>query len=92
MVGPFGRAYLAAVRYFFDTRDDGDFLADDAGVELVDMDEVKAVATKILAELAVEMIPGSSERFIGVDVRDETKRAVLTTELTFKTTLGQAAA
>jgi len=58
---------------------------------LADLDEVQAVAAKCLAELAMEILPGSSERHLSTDVRDERGRAVLTTELTFKTSVRNAA-
>jgi hypothetical protein len=40
-----------------------------------------------LAELAVEVLPGASERCLGIDVRDERRVPLLTTELTFKARL-----
>ena len=42
------------------------------------------VAVRSLAELALDVLPGAFKRCLGVDVRDEQERAVLTTELTFE--------
>jgi hypothetical protein len=80
------------MRYFFDTRDGGQIVPDFDGIELADILEVKALAAKSLAELAVEVLPSCWERCLGVDVRDDDQRAVLTTELTFNAVLRQATA
>jgi hypothetical protein len=69
--------------YFFDSTDDGDILRDDVGTHLPDLDRVKVHASKALAELAMDVLPGVYRRCLGIDVRDEQSRPVLTTELTF---------
>ena len=69
---------------FFDTRDNGVVTRDDFGIEVANLDEIKTLAAKALAELAVDVLPGSVERELGVDVRDQAGRPVLMTELTFK--------
>jgi len=58
--------------YYFDTRDDDVFIEDDVGVELEDLEAAKSVAAKSLAELAVDVLPGSVRRELAVEVRDET--------------------
>jgi hypothetical protein len=70
--------------YYFDSRDDGDVVVDDIGLEVADLETVKVLAAKGLAELALEVLPGSTERCLGIDVRDERSLPVLTTELIFK--------
>jgi hypothetical protein len=45
---------------------------------------VKILAAKGLAELALDVLPGVSERCLGIDVRDSASNPVLTTELTFQ--------
>jgi hypothetical protein len=70
--------------FFFDTRDDGALVNDDVGLEFPDLETVRMQAAKSLAELAADVLPRSTERCLGVDVRDECNRAILTTELTFK--------
>ena len=71
-------------RYYFDTRDDGEVVTDDVGLEVADLETVKVIAAKGLAEMAVDVLPGSSERCLGIEVRDVQSQPVLTTELTFK--------
>ena len=70
-------------RYFFDTRDDDKVICDDEGLELPDVKAAEQVAARSLAELALEVLPGSAARCLGVDVRDD-HGDVLTTELTYK--------
>ena len=70
--------------FFFDTRDDGLLIRDDVGLEFSDMETVKVQAAKSLAELAVDVLPRSMERCLGVDVRNDRGGDVLTTELIFK--------
>lgn len=70
--------------YYFDTREDGKFICDDVGVELPDMQAATIVAARSLAELAMEVLPGSTARCLGVDVRDDQQRDILTTELSYK--------
>jgi hypothetical protein len=71
-------------RYFFDTRDDDVFIPDDVGLECLNLEAVKVEATKSLAELARDVLPGSLRRRLGVDVRDEDHRPVMIVELTFE--------
>ena len=71
-------------RYFFDTRDDDVIMRDDLGLEFPDLERVKAQASRSLAELALDVLPGSDRRCLGVDVRDSQDNRVLMTELTFE--------
>jgi hypothetical protein len=72
-------------RFYFDTRDDGRVMRDDAGFDLTGIDAVEALAVRSLAQIAIDILPASARGSIGVDVRDEAGAAVLTTELTFET-------
>ncbi len=74
-------------RYFFDTRDDGQVLADDVGLDLSGIEQARTFAAKSLAELALDALPGATRRCLGVDVSDEQHRPVLTTELTYEARL-----
>jgi hypothetical protein len=74
-------------RYFFDSRDDGHTIVDEVRVELADLAVVKGVASKALAELAFDVLPGAERRTLGIDVRDDAGRPVLVTELTFEVRL-----
>jgi Domain of unknown function (DUF6894) len=58
------------IRYFFDSRDNEVFVEDDEGWELPDIEAVKFQAAKALAELAVDVIPGSLARHLSIEVRD----------------------
>jgi hypothetical protein len=69
--------------YFFDTRDNGTFIEDDVGLELADLDAVKNQAALSLAELAHEVLPGSIERVLSVEVRDA-YQPILKDVLTFE--------
>jgi len=69
--------------YFFDTRDNDDFIEDDVGIEYPDLEAVKVAAARSLAELARDVIPGSLKRNLAVEVRDElgpVLRAIMTFE------------
>jgi hypothetical protein len=70
--------------YYFDTRDDDVFIPDEVGLECENLEVVKLEATKSLAELARDVLPGSLRRRLGVDVRDEDHRPVMIVELTFE--------
>jgi hypothetical protein len=56
--------------YFFDTRDNDNFVEDDEGLEYPNLDLVKAHAAKTLAEIARDVIPGSIRRHLSIEVRD----------------------
>jgi hypothetical protein len=70
--------------YFFDTRNDGDVLRDDVGVECRDFEAVRTLAARGLAVLAVDVLPGSIRRVLGVDVRGAHGQLVLVTDLVFE--------
>lgn len=58
-------------RYYFDTRDNDTFLPDDIGVELATLDEVKHEASRSMADLAKDVLPGSVVRTLTIEVRDD---------------------
>jgi hypothetical protein len=92
LVRPLLRMEALMPVYFFDTRDDDKFVSDDVGVELVDVRAASEVAARSLAELALDVLPRSTERRLAVDVRDEDDHPVLTTELTFRAVMLRLAA
>jgi hypothetical protein len=69
--------------YYFDTRDNDDFIEDDVGVELPSLDAVKYQAGLALAELARDVLPGSIKRNLAVEVRDE-RQPVMSGKLVFE--------
>ena len=74
-------------RYYFDTRNCGTFTRDDEGFECADLEVVRVQAAKSLAELALEVLPRTTDCLMGVDVRNERQEIVLVTELPFKAQL-----
>jgi hypothetical protein len=72
--------------YFFDTRDGDTVIRDDIGLELPDLEAVKAQAALSLAELARDVLPGSMRREIVIEVRDE-RRPVMEARLIFEAVL-----
>ena len=69
--------------YFFDTRDNDDFIADNVGLEFHDLETVKDQAALSLAELARDVLPGSDRRVLSVEVREE-RHQILIATLTFE--------
>ena len=69
--------------YFFDTRDNDDFIEDDVGLDFPDLQTVKAQAALSLAELARDVLPGSVKRTLCVEVRDE-RQPILIATLVFE--------
>ena len=67
--------------YFFDTRDNAEFVEDDFGIEFDNLEAVKVEAARALAELARDVIPGL-KRILAVEVRDE-QGPVLKAVMTF---------
>jgi hypothetical protein len=57
--------------YFFDSRDDDEFIEDESGLEFPNLGTVKIEAARALAELARDVIPGSMRRKLAIEVRDE---------------------
>ena len=70
-------------RYFFDTRDNDSFVADEVGLEFPDLETVKEQAAVSLAELARDVLPGSVRRVLSVEVRDDRQQAVLIATMSF---------
>lgn len=69
--------------YFFDTRDNDNFIEDREGLNYPDLEAVKVEAARSLAELALDVLPGSLKRVLAVEVRDAVGpvlRAIMTFE------------
>ena len=56
--------------YFFDSRDNDDFVDDDVGGDYPDLEAVKVEAARALTELARDVIPGCLRRELAIEVRD----------------------
>jgi hypothetical protein len=74
-------------RFFFDNRNCGTFIRDEEEFEYANLEAVQVAASKSLAELASEVLPGTANCLMGVDVRNERHEVVLITELTLKAQL-----
>jgi hypothetical protein len=71
-------------RYFFDTRDGVHFVRDEFGLELRGIPEARDEATRGMADLAKEALPGAVRRELSVEVRDDDNRDVLKASLWFE--------
>ena len=58
-------------RYYFDTRDNEKFVTDDEGVELASFRQVKAEASRAMADFAKDVLPGCLVRTLAIEVRDD---------------------
>ena len=72
------------MRYFFNSRDIDTFEADDIGLELTDLEDVKREAAICLAELACDVLPGNESRPLAIEVRDERGQSVLIARMAFE--------
>jgi hypothetical protein len=68
-------------RYYFDWRDNQEFLEDDIGMELPDIEAVKVEACHSLVEGARDVMPGADRHSLSIEVRDRLRRLVLTVTL-----------
>jgi uncharacterized membrane protein len=64
-------------RYFFDTYDGNHFINDAQGIELQDLEHVKAEAQNALPDLARDALPDGDQKTFIVSVRDEAGQVVL---------------
>ncbi|KRR02058.1 DUF6894 family protein [Bradyrhizobium valentinum] len=58
-------------RYYFDIRDGSQFIRDDEGAELPNIDSAREEATTALSEMAREWVRGRPQHRISVEVRDD---------------------
>jgi hypothetical protein len=71
-------------RYFFDCRDCPELIRDQEGIELRDLNEVRNEATRGLADLSKDVIPGSERRELAIEVRDAHNHPLLRAALSFE--------
>lgn len=71
-------------RYYFDQRDGDTLISDDEGLEFDGIKAVRDEATRALAGIAKDELPGSVRREIAIEVRDEASRPVLRAALWFE--------
>ena len=70
--------------YFFDTRDNSDLIRDETGLDLDGLEAARDEATRGLADLAKDTLPGAIRRELAVEVRDEGDHEVLRAALWFE--------
>jgi hypothetical protein len=70
--------------YFFDTRDGPEFVRDELGIELDGIEAARDEATRGLADLARDALPGALRRELAVEVRDAADQALLRASLWFE--------
>jgi hypothetical protein len=78
------RLWAVMPHYFFDTRDNSHFMRDESGLELDDLEAARDEATRGLADLARDALPGTIRRELAVEVRDGGDQAVLRAALWFE--------
>lgn len=81
---------IQMARYFFDTHDGEALLRDDVGIEIDDLERVRAEAIDALPDMAREVLPDGNERMFAVQVRDENGQIVFSATLSFKSEWGAA--
>ena len=70
--------------YYFDTRDGLERIIDDVGLDFASVDAARDEATRELADLAKDALPGSERRELVIEVRDHTRRLLLRAALWFE--------
>ena len=71
-------------RYFFDTHDGDSFIQDEIGLEMDDIEAARDQATRGLADLARDSIPGAVRNELSIEVRDEASHLLLRASLWFE--------
>jgi hypothetical protein len=70
--------------HYFDNRDGTDFMRDEVGMELDGIEAARDEATRGLADLAKDVLPGSVRREVAVECRHEPDHNVLRAALWFE--------
>lgn len=58
-------------RFYFDTRDNDDFVADDTGHDLASVQMAKDSGCRALVDLARDVLPAAVMRILSIDARDD---------------------
>lgn len=59
------------MRYYFDFRDNDEFDIDAVGSDFSSLKDVKIEASRALADVAKDVLPGSVVRTLAIEVRDD---------------------
>ena len=65
-------------KYYFDLREDGQFMADDEGQDFPDLDAAEHEAAQVAAEISRNKLPKGEAREIVIELRNEHGQRVLT--------------
>jgi hypothetical protein len=71
-------------RYYFDTRDNDLFIADEDGLDLSGDNAARDETSRGLADMAKDVLPGAMRRLLSVEVRDAARQPLLAARLTFE--------
>ena len=71
-------------RYYFDTRDNESFIADEVGLDLQNVEAARDEAVRGLADLARDVLPEGIRRTLAIEVKDAFNRPLLRTALVFE--------
>jgi len=71
-------------RFYFDVRDGEQFFPDSVGLELSGIEEAREHAALALADMAKDVLPNGTKHEMAIEVRDESKEALLQTTLNFE--------
>jgi hypothetical protein len=69
-------------RFFFDVREDGDFIRDDEGLLLASINAAEREAAEAAAAIGRDLLPAGSFRSVTVEVRDENYNKLLSAIVT----------
>jgi hypothetical protein len=67
--------------YYFDWRDNDQFIEDDEGLECADLQQVKTEAARALIDHARDVFPGHDRRELAIEVRSARNQPILKTIL-----------
>jgi len=73
-------------RFYFDLRENGNFIEDEAGTVLPDIDAAQQEAERGITEMALHKLSDSGLRHMTIDVRRDNGDAVLSVTLTLNVT------
>ena len=71
-------------RYYFDVRDGDRFVPDEVGLVFPDIATARDQATRALAEMARDLLPGTVRREVAIEVKDESRALLLCAGLSFE--------
>lgn len=71
-------------RFYFDVREDGEFSADDEGVECANLDAAERMAAESAASIARDELPTGHAREVSIEVRNEQGEHLLAVTIAMK--------